>query len=150
MQRSGPEVRFEVKKGAANRNGLYQWFDGEKPTGVAAPNNIHPGMSQSLHSTLDTASMTYSSVSKATDYRPSPVQPPAYQQRQQSRESFFSPLIQPVSVQSRGSAFVPPANELTRHARSISASELYQNDVGPFSTRLYAPFSRIPRCPRDQ
>lgn len=117
MSRSGPEVTFEVRKGAANRNGLSQWLDGERPLEQKKTSNV---MSQSLHSTLsDTHDLNYSSISKydyRTSVQPSPVQPPPYQPRPQQIQT------------SRGSAFAPPAAEPVRHMRSISASELYQND----------------------
>ncbi|KAJ1349106.1 hypothetical protein KIN20_004555 [Parelaphostrongylus tenuis] len=126
MARAGAEVRFDVRKGAALRNGLDAWLC--QPVQSTTHQLSHPfHQSSSNHTQNNNNSYSYYA----------PLQECSSQISVQTANSYQKHQPGP-----RTSAFAPvPAvgSEANQHMRSVSASDLYQNDPNAsFSQRSLA------------
>ncbi|CAD6190866.1 unnamed protein product [Caenorhabditis auriculariae] len=158
MTNSGPEVSFEVRKGAAHRNGIGAWLNGTPTTpstsGAGPPQYIPP--SPAMSSTH--APPSYSNFSSSHGGSQQTVEaPPTYQQRYQQQQAGSTRSSgQPTAPSVRSVPSIPaqhyqqhaqhhqmhqtmtpsavveplqqPQNLVHRHFRSNSASDLHQND----------------------
>ncbi|WKX91609.1 hypothetical protein Q1695_009994 [Nippostrongylus brasiliensis] len=132
MARAGTEVRFDVRKGAAHRNGLAAWLcqppmSASTPTTSVqqsfAPPQQQPPQQQPSRNSVPNFNSNYSNYAQLPGY--------GSQQSVQTAASNYQ-KYQPVPTQ-RTSAFAPVASvaplvEPNRHYRSVSASDLYQSD----------------------
>uniref|UniRef100_A0A1I7XHQ0 PDZ domain-containing protein n=1 Tax=Heterorhabditis bacteriophora TaxID=37862 RepID=A0A1I7XHQ0_HETBA len=146
MSRSGAEVHFEVRKGAALRNGLSTWLCQQTPTSVSSCGTasfVPPSPSSQSHHSHQNA--PNSGIGLFSNYAPI--------SKHGSQQSMQTPNYQRNQTSSvRTSAYIPPPTffEANQHGRSISASELYQNDPNAsFSQRSIASttgsgFDRLP------
>ncbi|RCN28895.1 PDZ/DHR/GLGF domain protein [Ancylostoma caninum] len=135
MARAGAEVRFDVRKGAAMRNGLSAWLCQPPPPTVSdeffqpvAPVQQHqtsfPAHQQSTLPPMMNFNGSYSNYAPLPSYgsQMSMQTTNSYQKHQPS--TTFAPSV-------RTSAFAPVSvagGEPNRHVRSVSASDLYQSD----------------------
>ncbi|VDN34067.1 unnamed protein product [Cylicostephanus goldi] len=125
MARAGAEVRFDVRKGAALRNGLSAWLcQPSAPTAPMAPAPHHqtsfPPAQQINHLPHFNGNGNYS------NYAPLP----SYGSQMSVQTTNGYQKHQPVP-NNRTSAFAPVSGiggEPNRHVRSVSASDLYQSD----------------------
>ncbi|KAE9419683.1 hypothetical protein Angca_005007, partial [Angiostrongylus cantonensis] len=126
MARAGAEVRLEVRKGAALRNGLDAWLC--QPVQPTTHQLSHP-FQQPSSNHVQNFNNSYSHYA--------PLQEFSSQMSVQTAKSYqkHQPSI-------RNSAFAPVLAigcEPNRHMRSVSASDLYQNDPNAsFSQRSLA------------
>ncbi|VDL72015.1 unnamed protein product [Nippostrongylus brasiliensis] len=132
MARAGTEVRFDVRKGAAHRNGLAAWLC-QPPMSASTPATSvqqsfpppqqQPPQQQPSRNSVPNFNSNYSNYAQLPGY--------GSQQSVQTAASNYQ-KYQPVPTQ-RTSAFAPVASvaplvEPNRHYRSVSASDLYQSD----------------------
>ncbi|EYC38570.1 hypothetical protein Y032_0709g1724 [Ancylostoma ceylanicum] len=125
MARAGAEVRFDVRKGAAMRNGLSAWLcQPPPPTAPVAPVQQHqtsfPAHQQSTLPPMMNFNGSYSNYAPLPSYGSQmSVQTTNSYQKHQPAPSARTSAFAPVSV---------AGGEPNRHVRSVSASDLYQSD----------------------
>ncbi|XGW20367.1 hypothetical protein V3C99_003848 [Haemonchus contortus] len=139
MARAGAEIRFDVRKGAALRNGLSAWLC-QPPSATAQPatsmqHQIQyappPQQQQQHHQPIQVSQAPNIGSNYSSNY----AMLPAYgsQQSVQTNNSNYQRYHPAPGV--RASAFAPVTAgapvvgvEPNRHFRSVSASDLYQSD----------------------
>ncbi|KIH68565.1 PDZ/DHR/GLGF domain protein [Ancylostoma duodenale] len=126
MARAGAEVRFDVRKGAAMRNGLSAWLcQPPPPTAPVAPvqqqhQTSFPAHQQSTLPPMMNFNGSYSNYAPLPSYGSQmSVQTTNSYQKHQPAPSARTSAFAPVSV---------AGGEPNRHVRSVSASDLYQSD----------------------
>ncbi|KAK5981085.1 AFaDin (Actin filament binding protein), partial [Trichostrongylus colubriformis] len=136
MARAGAEIRFDVRKGAALRNGLSTWLC--QPTSTTAQPATSVQHQTQYAAPQQQQQHQHMQGSHASNYGNSPSNYavlPAYgsQQSVQTTNSNYQRYQPAPGV--RASAFAPVSGgapvigvEPNRHYRSVSASDLYQSD----------------------
>ncbi|KAK6023525.1 PDZ/DHR/GLGF domain protein, partial [Ostertagia ostertagi] len=137
MARAGTEVRFDVRKGAALRNGLSTWLC--QPTTTTLPPGSVPHSHQNQYAPSQSQQQQQlhhgSQASNFSNSHSNYAMLPGYgsQQSVQTTNSSYQRYQPAPGV--RTSAFAPVSSgapvvgvEPNRHFRSVSASDLYQSD----------------------
>ncbi|KAK6730677.1 hypothetical protein RB195_007260 [Necator americanus] len=125
MARAGAEVRFDVRKGAALRNGLSAWLC-QPPSAIPGATGQMQQSSftvqqQSTHPLPNFTNSNYSNYAPLPSYGSQmSVQTTNSYQKHQPVPNVRTSAFAPVSVAAGG--------EPSRHVRSVSASDLYQSD----------------------